>query len=562
MRPGVSPEVAAAPAPVRAAFAALAAARGLQPPPGWAPPPGAGGGVPPGAGAPPRVLAALYEQQLPPVGRRAGGSYFTPGYLVDWLVRETLGPLLDAGVPWTDLTVVDPAVGGGDFLAGALRYLAARTGAPPAAIAARCLYGVDVDPAAVAVARLRLWLEAGGAPVPHLRAGNALHGWDWAAAFPGALARGGFAAVLGNPPWGARLPAAERQALRAAYAAIVDGEINSYTPFIARGLSLLRPGGLLGYVVPEGWLVNKSEAAFRRWLLDHGDIRTLAVLRKHVFPGAPDMVPVLLVAGRGPQGPAARLCRFGFTQPPRRLPALAWEEVSTVAPAAWRDNPFAVFAVGGGVVLAERYRALRDTCTPLSDATGRVPPLVRLSDGVYKTRLRALLGPGGPPVLLAAAELRRYQVRHAGATLAAGAWARLSPGEQARFAGPKLLLHALKKPGVPYRVVAAHDPGGLVAANNFLVLTAAPGCPYDLHFLLGLLNSRFVNRWYSDHFIQVNIEAYTLGAVPIPRVSRHDHDELVALVRRRAPDAEVDALVYRLYGLTPTEVAAVEASFP
>lgn len=551
-------DIAAAPPAIRAAFAALAAARGLTPPGAWL----EGAGAPVPAPDSPRALAGLYEQALPRAGRKAAGTYFTPEYVVDWLVRETLAPLLDAGVPWTNLTVLDPAVGGGDFLAGALRYLCARTGAPPAAVAARCLYGVDMDPAALAVARLRLWLEAGGAPVPHLRGGNALHGWDWAAAFPAECAAGGFHAVLGNPPWGARLPAPERAALRAAYPQILEREINSYTPFLARALTLLRPGGLMGMIVPEGWLVNKSEAAFRRWLLDHADLRALALLRKQVFAHAPDVVPVLVVAGRGPQRPeGARIYRFGFTQAPQRLPALQWEETATLQPQEWREQPFTLFSVNERAALRERYRALRSACAPLSDATGAAPRLVHLSDGVYKTHLLPLLGAGGPPVLLAGAQLQRYALRPAGAALAAGAWARLSPGEQAKFAGAKLLLHALKKPGVRYRVAGAWAPPGLVASNNFLVLTPAPGCPHDLLFFLGLLNSRFVNRWYSDHFFQVNIEAYTLGAVPVPPVTRADHDRLVDLVHHRAPDAAVDALVYRLYGLTPAEAAAVDATF-
>ncbi len=552
---------------VRAAFAAMARFRGLTPPVPWYATGELSSDFP--ADGPPRLLAELYERGLSRDGRKASGTFFTPEYLVDWLVQATLGPLLDAGVDWSDLTVVDPAVGGGDFLAGALRYLTARTEAPPAAVA-RCLYGLDLDPAAVAVAQMRLWLEAGGTALPHLRTGNALHGWDWRAAFPQVFARGGFVAVLGNPPWGAQLPAPERAALRRAYPDILRGEINSYTPFVARALNLVRPGGLVGYVVPEGWLVNKGEEAFRRWLLDQADLHRLAVLRKGVFPGAPDVIPVLLVAARGgppsPGAPSAtspgtQVHLFGFNQPRRRLPELVWEETKTLLPQQWRDNPFAIFTVNQRAGLLERYRVLRETCTPLSDATGRRPRLVHVSDGVYKTRLRALLGPGGPPALLAAAELQRYTLQPAGATLAADAWVQLTPGERAKFSAPKLLLHALKKPGVRYRVAAAYDPGGLVASNNFLVLTPAPECPCDLHFLLALLNSRFVNRWYSDHFIQVNIEAYTLGAIPIPPVDRPTHDALAELARRRAPDAEVDALVYRLYGLTPAEVAVVEATF-
>src|SRR6202043_2326057 len=89
------------------------------------------------------------------------------------------------------LRIVDPAMGSGAFLVSACRFLAAayeaaliQTGSHHAtdfgereriatrqAIAERCLYGVDVNPMAVQLARLSLWLgAAAGGPAVALRA--------------------------------------------------------------------------------------------------------------------------------------------------------------------------------------------------------------------------------------------------------------------------------------------------------------------------------------------------------------------------------------------------------
>ena len=142
---------------------------------------------------------------LVPTGRRkATGSFYTPRSLTEFLVRRTLAPLVrDATAEQVlALRVLDPAMGSGAFLVAACRYLAnayeqalIRDGALDAAdigeddrstfrrlVAQRCLFGVDINPMAVQLGRLSLWLATLAADKPlsfldhHLRAGNSLVG--------------------------------------------------------------------------------------------------------------------------------------------------------------------------------------------------------------------------------------------------------------------------------------------------------------------------------------------------------------------------------------------------
>ena len=142
---------------------------------------------------------------LVPTGRRkATGSFYTPRSLTDFVVRRTLAPVVRDRSPGEilEIRVLDPAMGSGAFLVGACRYLAAsyeqalvREGtlsegdvteddraAFRRAVAQRCLFGVDVNPMAVQLARLSLWLATLAAEKPltfldhHLRTGNSLLG--------------------------------------------------------------------------------------------------------------------------------------------------------------------------------------------------------------------------------------------------------------------------------------------------------------------------------------------------------------------------------------------------
>jgi hypothetical protein len=136
--------------------------------------------------------------------RKTTGSFYTPQPLAHYLVRRALSPLVHQAPPERilNLKVVDPAMGSGAFLVAACEYLATayesalvRTGGchpsdigPPERatirrrIAERCLFGVDLNPMAVQLARLSLWLLTLAANRPltfldhHLLVGDSLLG--------------------------------------------------------------------------------------------------------------------------------------------------------------------------------------------------------------------------------------------------------------------------------------------------------------------------------------------------------------------------------------------------
>ena len=136
--------------------------------------------------------------------RKSSGSFYTPRSVTDYLVRRTLSPLVRDASPEEilGLRVLDPAMGSGAFLVSACRYLASayetalvREGGLTSeditdvdragfrrAVAQRCLFGVDINPMAVQVGRLSIWLATLAADRPltfldhRLRVGNSLVG--------------------------------------------------------------------------------------------------------------------------------------------------------------------------------------------------------------------------------------------------------------------------------------------------------------------------------------------------------------------------------------------------
>jgi hypothetical protein len=60
-----------------------------------------------------------------PEVKKAGGVYYTPTYIVGYIVKNTMGKLLEGKTPRqiNTLRVLDPACGSGSFLLGAYQYL-------------------------------------------------------------------------------------------------------------------------------------------------------------------------------------------------------------------------------------------------------------------------------------------------------------------------------------------------------------------------------------------------------------------------------------------------------
>jgi Eco57I restriction-modification methylase/N-6 DNA Methylase len=129
--------------------------------------------------------------------RRETGSYYTPDVVVQHIVAETLDPLLSgkSEAEILKLKVVDPAMGSGHFLVAAVEYIAlaiVTTADEPreldeedlATIKRRvvehCIWGVDINPLAVELAKLSLWLATASADKPlsfvdhRLRTGNSV----------------------------------------------------------------------------------------------------------------------------------------------------------------------------------------------------------------------------------------------------------------------------------------------------------------------------------------------------------------------------------------------------
>jgi hypothetical protein len=310
----------------------------------------------------PAILAGVYEQylaervvldesrrvqlELKPELADAGGIVATPDYIVHEIGAATLGPLLANGVA-DDLTVLDPAVGSGVFLLDAFERIieTAEDGrerltlAERGDLARRHLFGIDIDGAAVEVAKLSLLLAVLGNEYVDVAAArnvlpdisrNIVTGnsvvrenfdvlvpeaarvtfrraqvapLDVRRSFGSSYPRGGFTAIVGNPPYvriqelNRHLPdhLAYLQHPASRYDSPQANNFDLYMVFIERAFELLAADGRLGMIVPSRFTNHLSASGVRLKLgarLEH----MTHFGEEQVFPGRTTYTAIIVAA--------------------------------------------------------------------------------------------------------------------------------------------------------------------------------------------------------------------------------------------------------------------------
>lgn len=274
--------------------------------------------------------------------RKIFGQYYTPSYVVDYMVRNTVEPIVrNYKGDLRKLKILDPACGSGSFLIKCYEILrkayeernekqkksnANKRGLehfladynPINDPLKYNLFGVDINPDAIQLAELNLNLqkmindeylryiepttirkEDRLFPLDNLKVGNSLikdskvaceRALDWELSFPQVFSGDdvGFDIVIGNPPYVnvEHLTNIERDYLYQNYD-VCKKRVDIFIPFIDKAISLLKNGGKLSYIVSYAFLSQDFGEKMRKKMLDSTSIEEIVDLRKFkIFPEA------------------------------------------------------------------------------------------------------------------------------------------------------------------------------------------------------------------------------------------------------------------------------------
>ncbi len=606
--------------------------------------------------------------------RKSQGIYYTPTFVVKYIVQQTLGRYLEEHGYSAARTVrvLDPACGSGSFLIEAFQvldqYLARERGEAQGEyqiqdamrqrqILEENLYGVDKDEQAVEVARLNLLLKALHLreKLPMLR--NIVEGdslisatdvdlekyfgakrkekkpLDWEQQFPKALAEGGFDVIIGNPPWlmAGYYVGPDLDYLKSHYDS-AEGKYDLYYLFIELGIRLLKTDGYFGMIVPNKFFQTQAARKLRAFLSSEKLLNTIMDFgEEQLFADATNYSCILLL--RKSENESVRYVRA--------LKDMTVVESYNVPVERLTDEPWNF----GRQSTQSIFSKMEKTGIPLSEIAAR------FGTGVQSGADRILIVDSSTAKMLEkqivravyrGRDVRRYVLAldakqiifpyikkgNAFAVLDEKGFKSQYPKTHSYLAAHKKELtnrvwfgksptdisgkwYGLMYMDSPQSFSAPHlltpslsNKSNFALGNDSLFVTGTAGVtsvifkdklPESILYCLAILNSSLLSLYVVNHspVFQGGYRKFSapyLKKLPIRRINFEDpadkkrHDDIVALVnemlelhkdyaeaernkedRRHAlkarideVDAEIDALVYQLYGLTEEEIKVVE----
>jgi len=468
-------------------------------------------------------LGEVYQNLRDIEEKKELGQVFTPA--------EAVEATLDLIGDFRAKTIIDPACGAGDFL------LAAAKRWPQAKI-----IGVDIDPIALAVAQTRLTLETRGEV--ELILGNAL-----TVSIPQ-----GYDLVVGNPPWGSKLSAQEVLG----YNFSRKKPLNSYVYFLELAARLLKPGGRFAFVLPEAFIKVWAYQGVRKWLLQNFGISGM-----HYIPNLfkEYYAPAILISAfrlpcKGPDAipvwyqPGLKVAKVKYNTLPNLT--LGWERFNI----NWRKE------------MEELWEHCCTNAVRLIEGSmgGKLPEREAIVDfslgivtGDNKRFVKNEPFPGYLP-LLVARDISPFCLAQPSHWLRYDSSKLQQVAAQEKYQVPGKIVYRF----IAREIIAAVDNSAYLTINNVNIIVPLR-LPFELEYLVALLNSKLLNTLYMYKFYTGKVLTRHLKQLPLRVGSLKGQEEISAMAKDLATGTgdkdRLDNAIFDLYGLDPIQRRLIDKQY-
>jgi hypothetical protein len=543
------------------------------------------------AGVDSDIIGTIYNTYVNRKEKREKGQYYTPIEIVNYIL-DNVG-YSGRAIIGANKRLIDPACGSGSFLvAAAKRFVSAYSDTSgriidPEAVLQRLqqnLFGFDLNPFACYLAEVNLLIQVLDLIKQahdqdkrpkierfHIYNVDALSrptGRNYYTHFntllaeendnveqiksraPGTPYANGFAFVVANPPYGAKLSESYKETLRSDWADVFYGQPDTYTFFLKFGLELLTANGKLGFITPNTYLMGKNTAALRNRLLSMGCIKQIVDLPQGIWSDVNvDCVLLFLAAETDEEKRRSQLAQINFLRLHDTLDKLTertWAETLIQQQSHWIDNPHCKIVIRYDTLLQTLENACRvqfnSTSTTrilrladVAESTQGIIPYETQNEGCANQYIKSrrdipLNEHDWKPLLDGDAFVGRYELRWSRKKpyLKYGNWL-CRPRESRYFDSPKLLIQDMRNRALKRRLVATYDDQNFYNRHNFSDIITKDA-NYNLKYILALINSSLLNYWFGRQFDNVHINPSYFRQLPIYPADANTQAILVALV--------------------------------
>ncbi len=418
------------------------------------------------------------------------------------------------------------------------------------------------------------------------------HSFEWRFEFPDVLHPEtgdfeGFDVVIGNPPYGVSIKDGYRAYLLEAFDKVPDYEIYYY--FTELAIKLLKPSGILSYIIPNTFLFNVFASQYRMKLLNYDIPELLDCSAFQIFDSATVINAILTLQTLKPNQVSKNTIGYKRTKDAPSFDSLASKPLESITKSdllEMNQNWSLAFLLESNVL---------ELVKKLKNQSKQVEPFYSVSQGYIPYRKSDLIKQYGKD---RGTEIVKNKLWHSSTKKDEGYkqeifgrdFDRYSYKKQNSFVnygkhlatyvdfkyfqGFRLIVREIINPSIIGCMVEepmVHDPQIISIINNN---------PKDIKLLWAILNSKLATFYVTNNSPKAIKGAFPklliqdIKTFPLPEISQERERRLEGLVQQVMAakkhdsqaditelEAEIDVLVYQLYQLTYGDVRVIDPDF-
>ncbi|MBC8174077.1 MAG: N-6 DNA methylase, partial [Candidatus Marinimicrobia bacterium] len=390
--------------------------------------------------------------------------------------------------------------------------------------------------------------------------------------------RGGFDAVIGNPPYvlGRETFDNKMKEYLSIHYDVYGGKYDLYIYFTEKAVSLIHEGGRLGYILPNTLLANENATGLRKIILDKTCIEIIKTFNYKVFMKA-QVESIILIT----KNDSSNIDSTIFIDADKK---------SYVPQTIFSKNDFFRFNLYTDPKAESIIEKIKTISITLGDIT-EICIGIQLGGSSGKDKKESFLSNSERDIkykkVLDGKDINRYEKTWKGIYVRYGDWLHRKRNEK-YFLNSKIMIRQIGK--IP---IASYDQNQFYTLNTIYNLIINSDL-FSLKYFLGIINSKlggwfWIQKNYDYKTLFPKIKKSQIESIPIFNInfSNHTdksrHDKMVKLVDRMldlhkrlntaktphdrkvlqrqidAIDKQIDRLVYELYDLTEEEIGIVES---
>jgi type I restriction-modification system DNA methylase subunit len=531
------------------------------------------------------ILGSAYEQFLgkviritpahhakieeKPEVRKAGGVYYTPNYVVDYIVKNTVGKLIEGKTPKQieKIKIADPACGSGSFLIGAYQYLldyhknyytenGTKTGkkdspttpegnltsAEKKKILLNNIFGVDIDVNAVEVTKLSLLLKCMEGETEtsiaqqqklwherilptlddNIKSGNSLvenayllneidFGVDFRKVKPFDWETK-FPDIFKNGGFDIIIgnpPYSAKQSIDNKYLApfykTVEYKCDLYAFFVERAYQLIKKNGTLGFIIPVSWMTNIYFRKLREFLIVNNSLKRINLIDGLVFESANIDTGILILNKEGVKEKQVEWVHSKAGDLETDIILRDYSQFKI-------DDGYSISSVAD-----DRWYVIKEKIDKQSIELGKISKIslgmkLRSNDEF----IVSVKDNNNPDCIVFGKDISKYHkiepvrfFNFSKAIIVGG-----TKNAKIQQAKTKIFIQAIRNLSLNERIVATLDNNGyyFIGTVNSVILNTDD---FDYRFILGLLNSELHNLYFKKRFTTISLTSSFLGVLPV-----------------------------------------------